>query len=130
MSLVFIIYVVQVLLPAVSVTLDLLCGASAFFMLASTLAHFTHKDDSWKPDYKECCVWVKSKRNWIGVFILGLLANLVPDKETSYVLLAAYGVQEIASNDKVQELGGKSLEVLEKAMNEYLKESETTKEEK
>jgi len=128
MSLVFIIYVVQVLLPALSVTLGLLCGASAFFMMVSTVVHFVDKGENWKPDYKECCIWVKSKRNWVGVFVLGLLANLVPDKETSYVLLAAYGVQEIASNDKVQELGGKSLEVLEKAMNEYLKESEPKEE--
>lgn len=57
--------------------------------------------------------------------IAGSVLNIIiPDKDTAYKMLAAYGVTEIASNDKVQQLGGKSLEVLEKVMDSYLKESE------
>lgn len=55
------------------------------------------------------------------VFIL--YGTLVPTKATAYKMLAAYGVTEIAQNESVQNLGGKSLEVLEKAMDDYLKES-------
>lgn len=50
---------------------------------------------------------------------------LIPSKDTAYKMLAAYGVESIVTNDKVQELGGKSLDVLNKAMDDYLKESET-----
>lgn len=55
---------------------------------------------------------------------------LIHSKDTAYKMLAAYGVESIVTNDKVQELGGKSLDVLNKAMDDYLKESEPTKEEK
>lgn len=54
--------------------------------------------------------------------ILLLYTMLIPSKETAYKMLAAYGVESIVTNEKVQELGGKSLEVLEKAMGEYLDE--------
>ena len=37
-------------------------------------------------------------------------------------MLAAYGVEEIVTNDRVQELGGKSLDLLEKTLDEYLAE--------
>lgn len=54
-----------------------------------------------------------------------LLYNIfIPSKDTAYKMLAAYGVESIVTNDKVQELGGKSLDVLNKAMDDYLKESE------
>jgi hypothetical protein len=46
-----------------------------------------------------------------------------------YTMLAAYGVQEIVTNPKVQELGGKSLDVLEKAMDEYIGKEETKEKE-
>lgn len=49
---------------------------------------------------------------------------LVPDKDTMYTILAAYGVQEVAENEDVQEFAGKSLDVLEKAMDEYLAEND------
>jgi len=47
---------------------------------------------------------------------------IIPDKNTSYAILAAYGVESIATNERVQEFGSKSLDVLEKAMEDYLKE--------
>lgn len=51
---------------------------------------------------------------------ISFLSSFIPSQDTAYKMLAAYGVEEIVSNEKVQELGGKSLEVLEKAMDEYL----------
>lgn len=59
------------------------------------------------------------------LFAWGINA-LIPSKDTAYKMLAAYGVTEIATNERVQELGGKSLEVLEKAMNDYLEKSKKT----
>ncbi len=53
-----------------------------------------------------------------------LVFSFIPNKQTAYTMLAAYGVTELAQNERVQELGSKSLEVIEKAMNQYLEESE------
>ena len=128
MSLILIIYVVQVLLPALKAAFAAAAIIAGLVVLVS--GFWNTVESEWKEDHKSYSKIPKQKRFWVAIFLGILLCNILPDKETSYVLLAAYGVQEIASNDKVQELGGKSLEVLEKAMDEYLKESETTKEEK
>jgi hypothetical protein len=53
--------------------------------------------------------------------VLSVLINtFTPSKDTAYKMLAAYGVTELVKSEEAQKLGGKSLEVLEKAMDEYL----------
>lgn len=59
-------------------------------------------------------------------FLLLLLTGLIPNKETLYTMVAASTIQDIATSPKVQELGGKSLEVIEKVMDDYLKEGKST----
>lgn len=57
-------------------------------------------------------------------FLLSIFSFLAPSKETSYTMLAAYGVQSVATNTEVQQVAGKSLKVLERYMDEYLEESQ------
>lgn len=59
----------------------------------------------------------------ISCSIMFVYGWLMPSKDTAYKMLAAYGVQEIAQTDSAKRLGGKSLEVLEAAMDSYLKDS-------
>ena len=59
------------------------------------------------------------------VMVMCLLSTVVPDKDTAYKMLAAYGVESIVTNPEVQKLGGKSLDVLNKAMDEYLQEGKS-----
>ena len=54
------------------------------------------------------------------LFAIGFFS---PSKETSYAMLAAYGVQTVAESEQVQEVAGKSLKVLEKYMDDYLVET-------
>ena len=54
-------------------------------------------------------------------FLLLLIVGLTPNRETLYTMVAAYTVQDIATSPEVQKLAGKSLEVVNKAMDEYLK---------
>ena len=56
--------------------------------------------------------------------VLLLIAVFAPSKSTMYQMLAVKGLTDLSENEKVQELGGKSLEVLEKAMDDYLKDDE------
>jgi hypothetical protein len=51
-----------------------------------------------------------------------IIATFLPSKQTAYAMLAAYGVTEVASNERVQTLADNSLQVLEKAMKEFLSE--------
>ncbi|RTL03662.1 hypothetical protein EKK58_12505 [Candidatus Dependentiae bacterium] len=77
--------------------------------------------------------WLMSKAEWepsppppkkllpSGALLL-LLDILVPNKETLYTMVAASTIQDIATSPKVQELGGKSLDVINKVMDDYLKD--------
>lgn len=59
---------------------------------------------------------------WTGCVIALFLAALIPNKETLYTMVAASTIQDIATSPKVQELGGKSLDVINKVMDDYLKD--------
>lgn len=69
--------------------------------------------------------------NKIAVLILvfslptWLIGALIPDKDTSYKMLAAYGVQTLAENPTVQELGKDGVDVLKALMAKAKKELET-----
>lgn len=57
--------------------------------------------------------------SWLFV---GTLCVFTPDKETMYTMAAAYGVQTAAENPNVQRVAGKSLQVLEGKLDEFIKE--------
>lgn len=73
----------------------------------------------------EYCPW-KDFDDWPNKLVGGMCSMLllygwlIPSEETAYKMLAAYGVTEIVNNEDAKRLGGKSLEVLESAMDEYL----------
>lgn len=54
--------------------------------------------------------------------LLFLISAIMPSKDTMYTMAAAYGVQTAAENPNVQRVAGKSLQVLEGKLNEFLKE--------
>ena len=75
-------------------------------------------------------LWAKAmpgiKMSLKVIAALGFVIIVVPSKSTGYKMLAAYGVTEAYTaaqeSDKVQAIAGKSLKVLEKAMDSYLDE--------
>lgn len=60
----------------------------------------------------------------IASLLLILFSKAIPSKDTGYKMLAAYGATELVQSEEARELGGKSLEVLNKVMDDYLKEIE------
>ena len=72
--------------------------------------------------------WKKIKWQYIVFMSIWMMitmtGKLLPTKDTAYKMLAAYGVTEAYTaamdSDKVQAVAGKSLKVLEKAMDDYL----------
>jgi hypothetical protein len=57
--------------------------------------------------------------------VFAILQLVLPTKDTAYKMLAAYGVTEIDKTDEAKRLGSKSIEVIEKVMDDYLKEAES-----
>ncbi len=69
-----------------------------------------------------------SVRVFVSVIFITLL---LPNNSTAYKMLAAYGVTEVyqaaSESERVQKLAGKSLQVLDKAMDSYLEDAPKSK---
>lgn len=69
---------------------------------------------------------------WKKLMIFGIsilfLSNFIPERDTAYRMLAAYGVEEAIKLPQVQGVADKSFQVLNKAMDDYLKESDKKEE--
>lgn len=119
MNLMWVIYLIDVLTPdAGTYILAVLLGMSLAFL--STARFIAFMDENFD-------VYLKTKRvhKWMCVVVAILVSYcfFMPSKETSYKMLAAYGVEKVAENPDVRRLAGKSLDVLEKAMDSYIKDS-------
>jgi len=122
MNLVFIVYLLG-LVEKTNVTLGVVTILSFSLVALILFAKGIGAGDISKDTQEAFTLWAK-RFTTTGV-VTGLLFTLIPTKEISYAMLAAYGVEEIVTNDRVQELGGKSLDVIEKALDEFLQEEET-----
>lgn len=131
MSLALIVYLVFTALPAIT-TLTMVafsCWAVltffGTFIGLTMLSSYSEDDTVWN--------WVKAVllKRWAKYAIACLVvAHLVPTKEVTAYMLGAYGVQTIAENEKVQELGAEGLDVLQSLMKKAKAEieAEETKE--
>lgn len=121
MSLVFIVYLLgllEKLSTSLYVVFIISLASTAMCLLIKGIGY----DDLSKDTHHTYTTWVK---RFISVALVsGGVFTFVPTKEIAYTMLAAYGVEEIVTNERVQELGGKSLDVIEKAMDEFLQEEE------
>jgi|TARA_R110000796_G_scaffold66105_2_gene152331 hypothetical protein len=111
-NLVWIIYFIDVF--SVGSGIIMLLSLSSTVYVYSLFYVFTEHLEANIPHKMIASIWM----------ILFLYAWIVPSKDTAYKMLAAYGVTELAQNEQAQKLGGKSLEVLNAAMDNYLKSKE------
>jgi len=65
------------------------------------------------------------KSIYIPTILLFIFQTLAPTTTTAYKMLAVYGGVEIIKSPEVQKLGGKGIEVLNKVLDDYLKEDKT-----
>lgn len=124
MNLMWAIYVADSWTPGKGtvILLSLLTVAMLFatvgFVIMRITPEASEEYQRFKTPYKHLCI----------VFsVVFLYYNAAPSKETAYKMLAAYGVEKVAQNPDVQRLAGKSLDVLEKAMDGYIKDSNPKK---
>lgn len=55
------------------------------------------------------------------------IGAVIPDKETAYAMAAAYGVQSVAENERVQKIAGQGIDVLESYLEKTKKEFDEKK---
>ena len=59
------------------------------------------------------------KYSFISLLVSSFLAVIIPSEKTAWLMVGAYASQKIAENDKVQELSGKVITIIENKINEY-----------
>lgn len=58
---------------------------------------------------------------WIGIFSAWILIFL-PTEKTAYTMVGAYAAQQVAENQKVQQMSGKVLQIIEQRLDGYIQE--------
>jgi hypothetical protein len=66
---------------------------------------------------------------WIGLVSMFLLI-FIPSEKTAYTMVGAYAAQKVAENDKVQQMSGKVLTIIEQKLDGYIDEGFKEAEEK
>jgi hypothetical protein len=132
MDLIWIIYFIDVLSSGggygALAFLTLICSAGLVgFRQANYSTYDSDNEDSGCYKGKRTNLAYNSIFKWMltTFIVLVLLESFLPSKNTAYKMLAAYGATELAQTDEAARIGSKSLEVLEKFMDDYLKESES-----
>ncbi len=130
MSLVWAIYLIDVICqPWVGVSVLLIISTLVFGGLTLGGCFTTDKEERCSSD--EAFRLFLRKPVWKKLMIFGIsilfLSNFIPERDTAYKMLAAYGVEEAIKLPQVQGVADKSFQVLNKAMDDYLKESDKDK---
>lgn len=95
----------------------------AYILFGAMAAECSYREEEAFKRYRSNLV--KLKRYPIVAVCLLAVISFIPDKQTIYTMAAAYGVQEAVANPDVQRVAGKSLAVIEKTLDAYLKEDKS-----
>jgi hypothetical protein len=115
--------------------ISLLHGIGVFFVAilfiaAATMAgNFIYWVDGYGEDRSEGCKNRAWKAFWVGVCACWALI-LLPTEKTAYTMVGAYAAQKVAENDKVQQMSGKVLTIIEQKLDGYIEEGLKEAEEK
>lgn len=79
---------------------------------------------SYADNYKEKVIGIKKRvwtAFWVGVCACWALI-LLPSEKTAYTMVGAYAAQKVAENDKVQQMSGKVLTIIEQKLDSYIED--------
>lgn len=120
MEFAFVVYLVSTVLPLIAavgkIAVVLTCGIVLCLFVALPL---------WGDEEDNRAMVGKYFKNYLKWAIpIAFIAGLAPDKETSYTMIAAYTAQSIGQNERVQNIAGQSLSVVEAFLKKTKKELE------
>ena len=128
MEFAFLVYVIGTLFPVISgigVTLTMVGYVIGIIWVVGAPFWI---DDDFEEERASFVNGTKTFLKWAVPIII--VCSLVPEKEVSYTMIAAYTAQSIGENEKVQNIAGQSLEVIEAFLEKTkaeLQEKETEK---
>ena len=126
MDLALLVYVISLLhgIGSFFVALILACGAVG-------VGNFIYWIDSYSPSAEKVegikkRLW---KAFWVAVASAWVLI-LLPTEKTAYTMVGAYAAQKVAENEKVQQMSGKVLTIIEQKLDSYIEDGLKEAEEK
>jgi amino acid transporter len=128
MDLALLVYGISVL-SKLGFVLGLAIAFGIVVFILSTLVRVFHIKESWdsqrddqiKQGRRDASVTVMKYAGTI-VCISMLLNVLLPSEKTAYTMVAAYAAQKVAENDKVQQMSGKVLTIIEQKLDGYIED--------
>ena len=128
MDLALLVYGINVL-GKLGVVLGLATGFGVIVLVISTLVRIFHTKETWdsqrddqiKQGRRESSVTVM-KYSGVVVALAIMLNVLLPSEKTAYTMVAAYAAQKVSENDKVQQMSGKVLTIIEQKLDSYIDE--------
>jgi len=107
--------------------ISLLHGIGAFFifMLVASALTIAGNWIYWVEGYgdtrAEGCKKRAWKAFWVAVVSFWFLI-LIPTEKTAYTMVGAYAAQKVAENEKVQQMSGKVLTIIEQKLDGYIED--------
>jgi hypothetical protein len=99
---------------------NFLCGFM-FLSLGLGFFYFMASTDSY--DSKKNHYWNMAKR-WGAISLsVAFVIAILPSEKTAYTMVGAYAAQKVAENEKVQQLSGKVLKIIEQKLDDYANEA-------
>ena len=81
-----------------------------------------NKDGTLKDSVLTKRATVKKALKWsiVGVVISSLIQIMIPSERTAYTMVGAYAAQKVVENEKVAQMSGKVLKVIEQKLDSYV----------
>ena len=123
-----IVYLIGTVLPALSGIGGVLVIGGVLIAIVWVCGFMFWADSDYEPQTQLFFKFTKKYLIWAAPIVF--ICSLIPDKETSYTMIAAYTAQKVGESDKVQQIAGQSLEIVEAFLAKTKKELEADSVEK
>ena len=98
-------------------------GGLVALSFAICLALFIYMGDQYGEDNKnKTWAWKRIKMWFAAGLVSVFFFALLPTQKTAYTMVGAYAAQKVAENEKVQQLSGKVLKIIEQKLDNYIDE--------
>jgi TRAP-type C4-dicarboxylate transport system permease large subunit len=129
MDLALLVYGISLLagIKAFWITTAIVCGALTFFSViyATTdceeRSYYSPAENAKRVENGKAA-WRWVRRLIITGIISAWIIIFIPTEKTAYTMVGAYAAQKVAENEKVQQMSGKVLTIIEQKLDQYIDE--------
>ena len=125
MDLVLLVYLVETVLGALGTVVGIMTLLLVLSAVIGFVSYIIIRDDKYLTEEEIITFngkYIKAFKVWLsGVFIAFLLL-LVPNQETGYKMVAAYGAQELIQLEETKQVGSKAYQAINKILDDFIGE--------